>query len=197
MSVVRAARRVSAAALLASVTAASSIGCGASVEGGVNGLDVTLTPSISCTQTGLAPRSCVDAGTLAQQTTAARWTLEVGKDGNSAALTLHDGRVLTGLIFNDDLSLLESAECDGTGGRCVFVRRRESSSDINTGCATADELYVVGRFDPDEPTRFDGTFNAVTAASELCGTPARTENQSTFTATLTEYAVLATEEAQP
>ena len=171
-------------------------GCGGGLGVGVDALDVTLTKTVECSQTGLATRNCVDAAVLGQQTISGRWIVETGSDNTSLVLTLQDGRTLTGLGFPDDGRLLSTSECAGDGGRCLFARRRESSIDINSGCQTFDELFVVGRFDPETPEDFVGTFNSIVGADAACGTASSTERGFSVAGVIVEQPVRALQEAQ-
>jgi len=174
----------------------TSAACGSGTEVGIDALDVTLVKTSECTLTGQATRNCTDPAVLAATSVAARWIIQTGGDEDAVTITSHDGTTLAGLAFPNDLRTLETPGCAGEGGSCIFVRRRLSSSDVNTGCVTFDELFIVGHFPDDDERHFIGSFNAVAGANEACGTAITTETITAVDGVLAEQPVLALQEAQ-
>lgn len=171
--------------------------CGGSSTGvELQGLDVTLVQTEECTLTGQASRNCTDPAELGLTSTSARWIVSTSGDGVTLTVTTDDGRTLPGLRFANDATSLNTAGCAGEGGECVFARRRFSTSDVNTGCETFDELFVVGHYTLDDDRVFVGEYTAVAGATEGCGTATVNESIFAISGTVVDQPVLAIEEAQ-
>lgn len=181
--------------IVAALAMAMTPACGSGTDVGIDALDVTLVKTSACTLTGQATRNCTDPVELAATTVKARWIIQTSKDKSSTTVTSHDGTTLAGLAFDNDGVTLSTPGCEGEGGSCIFVRRRTSSSDVNTGCVTFDEIFLAGRFLPDDERRFIGNLNAVSGANEACGTAITTQTITSVDGVLAEQPVLALEEA--
>ncbi len=176
---------------------AALMACGGPSTGvELQGLDVTLVQTQQCTLTGQASRNCTDPAELGQTTTTARWIVSTNGDDITLTVTTDDGRTLPGVRFDNDGASLNTPGCAGEGGQCVFARRRFSESDVNTGCQTFDELFVVGHFSVDDESVFTGEYNAVAGANEACGTATVNESIFAVDGTVADVPVLAIEEAQ-
>ena len=163
--------------VVAVVVVVAGVACGGPPP--LQGLDVTLVPTSECTLTGAASRDCEDTAVLAAQKTVGRWILERDEDGQNISITTHEGRTLTGLLFNNDGSVLSADGCAGEGGKCAFTRRRFTSTDANNlGCTRFGELIAMGHFDPDDDAHFVGVFSDVNGNDDACGTP--TVNEVVF-----------------
>ena len=182
--------------VVAALAMTTSAACGNGVEVGIDALDVTLKKTSECTLTGQATRNCTDPAELALTTLRARWIIQTASDEDSVTVTSHDGSTLAGLAFTNDGTILSTPGCEGEGGQCLFARRRLSTSDVNTGCVTFDEIFVVGRFPSDDQRHFIGNLNAVSGGNEFCGTAVTTETISAVDGELVEQPVLALQEAQ-
>ncbi len=176
--------------------AAAVTSCGSGIDVGVDALDVQLVKTSECSLTGQATRNCIDVAVLAQTTLTARWIVQSSDDRSSISITREDGDTMAGLAFQNDGVTLNTAGCSGEGGRCLFVRRRSNSSDVNTGCVRFEEVFAVGHFLPDDPRHFVGNLNAVAGSNEACGQAITTEVITTIDGTLAEQPVLALQEAQ-
>ncbi len=153
------------------------LGCGPPPP--LTGFDVTLVPTSECTLTGQASRDCEDEALLAQRSVSGRWIFDRSGDGTALSITTHEGSTLPGLIFNNDLTVIDAEGCRGEGGLCAFTRRRFSSVDANNqNCARFGELVAMGHFDPDDEDHFIGFFSDVNGNDEACGTP--TVNELVF-----------------
>ncbi len=186
-------RRTSA--LVCSALAAALTGCGGGVD--VTGYDVTIQQTSQCTVTGAAARNCEDPAVLGQTSLAARWFVETADDGVSVTVTTHEGRTIPGLLFDNNTNVINTEGCAGEGGRCVFVRRRYQTSDVNTGCSTFGELIFVGHFPPDAPQSLVGRFSDVAGNTEECGTPTINEVVFSVNGTQVEQPAQSLEGARP
>lgn len=191
--------------LLVVTCGAALSSCGPAGVVDLRAIDVTLVETERCTLTGQASRNCTDPAELATTSTSARWIVSVSRDqtsnwnGSSNAtitLTTDDGRTLPGLMFDNNATTLNTTGCTGEGGDCVFARRRFSTSDINTGCETFNELFVVGHFDVDDERQFSGQYTAVAGANEACGTATVNDSIFSVVGVVVDEPVLAVEEAQ-
>lgn len=182
--------------IVVGVAAVVALGLGACAsQTRLEGWDVTLSPTVDCTQTNLS-LDCVDESTLAATTIEARWVIERAASGIGIALTTHEGLTLAGWRFANDLTVAEVNGCLGEGGQCSFVRHRTSSVDANANnCARESNRVFAGHALPDTADVIQGFFSDFTSASEECGTASATEQTWSVTARRVDEPVLAREEA--
>jgi hypothetical protein len=172
------------------VVAAAVAACGGPDP--LQGWNATLVPTSECTLTGDASRDCEDEAVLAARSTSGRWIFERGDDATTITITTHEGRTIPGLLFNNDLSVIDADGCRGEGGLCAFTRRRFTSTDDNNlGCTRFGELIAMGHFDPDDDAHFVGAFSDVNGNDENCGTPTVNEVVFAVDAVLVDDPVLA------
>lgn len=161
----------------------------------LEGWDVTLVPTSECTLTGQASRDCEDEAVLAQRSITGRWILERSDDDVAITITTHEGRTLPGLLFNNDLQVIDADGCRGEGGVCAFTRRRFSSTDENNlDCTRFGERIAMGHFEPDDAEHFIGFLSDVSGNDEACGTPTVNETIFSIDARRVDEPVMAREE---
>lgn len=164
----------------------------------LEGWDVTLVPTSECTLTGSSSRSCEDEALLAQRSIQGRWIFDRADDGGSISITTHEGRTLSGLVFKNDLTVINVAGCAGEGGNCIFTRRRFTSTDENNlDCTRFGELVALGHIDPDNAEHFIGAFSDRNGNDENCGTPTINEVVFSLDGVRVDDPVQAREESEP
>lgn len=183
-------------ALLGILLLATSCGPDGAVD--LDGWDVAITQVSRCTLTGQFARNCDDPAVLGQTTLSARWFIERSDDGVSATVTTHEGRTIPGVIFDNDGSVVNIEGCAADGGRCIFVRRRFETVDVNNNnCSTFGELIFVGTFPADDDRRLRGRFSDVAGNTEACGTPTVNEVAFLVEGTRVDQPARSLEEAAP
>jgi hypothetical protein len=163
----------------------------------LEGWDVTLTPTVDCTQTNLNV-DCTDPAELAATTVQARWIIERAATGIGIVLTTHEGLTLPGWRFNNDLSVAEVPGCLGEGGECSFVRYRTSSVDANdNNCLRETSRVFAGHTAVDDTDVIEGFFSDLAGATEACGTATTTETTWSVVARRAADPALARDEVTP
>lgn len=169
--------------------------------------DVALRSLSDCRQTGQTTQ-CAQAEELDDTVVRGRWAVETRETGEFV-VTMHDGRVLTGLWFPNDERLDPAAEqgsplvvpaadrpadavgCSGEGGTCFFARQSRDSTDTSLSCLRSDAFAVIFH-ELDEGGMRGEVVTAYQTATD-CSTPSAAVGIVDVTGTRAEEASLARE----
>ncbi len=169
--------------------ALTSTGCGE--KDTLKAFDVEMIVQSDCRQVGQGAVQCEDEGDLAIIQTLGRWIVDE-RDGGSFLLNTHDGRVLPGILFENDGQVATTNSCLGDGGKCYFARTEEASYDVENACEQIEQHIIDAVLDSDG--NLNGLMINVTFTAEGCVNSLITERRIEFSGVPSDEVVAARKE---